>query len=95
MREPTDDSGGRGRPVGIGSVLALGAGIALSGLGLVELWAGCLDLGGALTMADLRDMMQLRREATAAEHDIVARCLNDWPAERGHGRLVACCEELI
>jgi hypothetical protein len=90
-----DDGGERARAAEtMRSAPALRAGFALSDLTLRELWTAQVALGGMLTEEELRDTLELRREPTWAEHDVVAAALNDWFTERGQDHPVAYSEDL-
>ncbi|GLL15709.1 hypothetical protein GCM10017577_68620 [Pseudonocardia halophobica] len=95
MAGMSDDRGERARAAEtMRSAPALRAGFALCELTLRELWTAQVALGGMLSEDELRETLELRREPTWAEHDVVAAALNEWFTERGQDHPVAYSEEL-
>jgi hypothetical protein len=73
---------------------ALRAGLALSGLGLSDLWMAYVGIGGSLTSAELEEALQGRRSLSDHEHDVVAQALNDHFTSIGQDHPVAYSHEL-
>ncbi|MCE0763833.1 hypothetical protein LWC35_13070 [Pseudonocardia kujensis] len=93
----SDDGGDRARAAETmrsAPAPALRAGFALCELSLRDLWTAQVALGGMLGEDELREILELRREPTWAEHDVVAAALNEWFTERGQDHPVAYSEEL-
>ena len=42
-----------------------------------EVWLGCAGIGGDITMTQLADIIEGRRDATAFEHNVLAQTLNE------------------
>jgi hypothetical protein len=73
---------------------AIGAGLALSGMTLNELWGGYLAVGGTHSLAQLRDYAAGSTIWTDLEHDFAAQALNDYFTDQGLDHPVAYAREL-
>ncbi len=78
-----------------GSGRALRAGLALTGLSLDQLWAGCVALGAAPDVQELDVMLRGERTVTVHEHDLVAQALNEHCLGAGYNQPVRYASQLI
>lgn len=76
------------------SSTALRAGLALSHLGVDDLWHACMGIGLNLDRAELEAVLDGRRRASNHEHDVIAQALNDHFLERGQDHPVAYSDDL-
>ena len=76
------------------SAAAIREGLLRARWTLSDLWIATLGIGGAFSSADVVAIIDDRREATAAEHNILAAALNDYFTGEGHDHPVPYWRDL-
>jgi hypothetical protein len=63
--------------------ISIATGLALTDLGVQELWGRYFTLGGTHTRLELATYLSGETAWSEVEHDLAARALNDYCTERG------------
>lgn len=76
------------------STAAINAGLQHAHWSTTDLWFAALGVGGGLSRADIEQITDGRRDATSAEHDVLAAALNDHFVDEGGDHPVAYWRDL-